>query len=379
MPEKSYNSFRLFQEFMSRKVFRVNKKYSAAWLTPILLICLIQGCTEPGWVSQTGGISDSSQGDWVLWDVWFLDANKGFAVGDYGVILRTTDGGITWNSQLTGTGNRLAGISFSDSLHGWIVGFKTILHTNDGGNTWTRQAKEITEDSNKVSNFSEVFSIDSNTAWVVCEVGESGIIYNTTDGGLTWIPQKTGVRTFIWDVFFTSPDTGSAVGGWCDNCNGGPYYSGYILHTTNGGATWHLQYHDTSVIGFEGIDFIDALTGVVVGARGTILCTTDGGDTWTRQASGTTVNLRDVCFVNADTGFVVGGESFPPYMGGTILRTTDGGKTWTKQESATKYSLTEAYFTDTKTGIAIGFRTILRTTSGGEPVPRKGQGGLVRN
>jgi photosystem II stability/assembly factor-like uncharacterized protein len=48
------------------------------------------------------------------------------------------------------------------------------------------------------------------------------------------------------------------------------------------------------------------------------LRTTDGGATWVAQHSGTTNDLHDVSFVDANTGTVVG-------KWGTILRTTDGG------------------------------------------------------
>jgi photosystem II stability/assembly factor-like uncharacterized protein len=87
------------------------------------------------------------------------------------------------------------------------------------------------------------------------------------------------------------------------------------------------------------------------------------------------MDLRDVCFPDPDTGYVVGGESFTPLQGGTILRTTDGGKTWTKQEIPVQNTLGSVFFTDARTGTAAGRSTILRTNSGGEPVKRKHRDG----
>jgi hypothetical protein len=66
-------------------------------------------------------------------------------------------------------------------------------------------------------------------------VGVAGTILNTTDGGDTYTIQKSLVMTRFWDVSFTNTDTGTAVGGWCNFCYGLQYYSGYILHTTDGG------------------------------------------------------------------------------------------------------------------------------------------------
>jgi photosystem II stability/assembly factor-like uncharacterized protein len=63
-----------------------------------------------------------------------VDANTGTAVGDFGTILRTTDGGATWRRQFGGTLNDFSGVSFVDANTGTVVGdFGTILRTNTGG------------------------------------------------------------------------------------------------------------------------------------------------------------------------------------------------------------------------------------------------------
>jgi photosystem II stability/assembly factor-like uncharacterized protein len=57
-----------------------------------------------------------------------------FPVTDYAAILRTTDGGVTWTAQSSGTINFLFGVSFTDANTGTAVGgFGTILHTTTGG------------------------------------------------------------------------------------------------------------------------------------------------------------------------------------------------------------------------------------------------------
>ena len=43
----------------------------------------------------------------VLNDVFFGSATEGTVVGEEGIILRTTDGGLTWNPQTSGTANSL--------------------------------------------------------------------------------------------------------------------------------------------------------------------------------------------------------------------------------------------------------------------------------
>ena len=82
---------------------------------------------------QTSG---TIEGVWLS-DVSFTDANNGAVVGDYGTILRTTDGGEIWTLQTSGTTNALNGVSFTDSNNGTAVGVSgTILRTTNGGETW---------------------------------------------------------------------------------------------------------------------------------------------------------------------------------------------------------------------------------------------------
>ncbi len=67
-------------------------------------------------------------------------------MGTLQIILRTTDGGVTWTSQFSGTGGRLRAVSFTDSDNGTVVGDGgTILRTTDGGTTWTPQTSGTTE------------------------------------------------------------------------------------------------------------------------------------------------------------------------------------------------------------------------------------------
>jgi photosystem II stability/assembly factor-like uncharacterized protein len=243
-------------------------------------------------------------------------------------------------------------------MNGWAVGEgSTILHTTDGGNIWTKQtngAPDIIE---------SIFCLNSDTAWAV---GYCTILH-TINGGTTWTKQRIGITTDIWDVFFTDADTGIAVGGWCVSCPPKPLFGGYILRTTNGGATWTIQRYDTTIIGFYGVFFTNANTGTIVGAGGIILHTTNGGITWIKQTSGTTKDLKDVFFTDADTGTVVG-RIVPGGLGGIILRTTNGGTTWKTQEIPTQNALYKVCFTDANTGTAVGSNgTILNTTTGGEP------------
>jgi len=78
--------------------------------------------------------------------VSFIDANNGWAVGWCGTILRTTNGGMNWNSQSSGTTNDLMGVFFSDANTGTAVGnYGTILRTSEPFNFITANIKVFLE------------------------------------------------------------------------------------------------------------------------------------------------------------------------------------------------------------------------------------------
>lgn len=159
---------------------------------------------------------------------------------------------------------------------------------------------------------------------------------------------------------------------------------GTILHTADGGATWREQDSGTDFI-LEKVFFIDSMRGWIAGGwprdsvvslyggMGVILATEDGGATWTRQLEGEATWLKDIFFLDQDTGWAAG--EF-----GTILKTTDGGAHWRQiVRTGTRAWLYGIAFVDALHGIAVGHdETILATEDGGEnwtvrpgPLPRR--------
>ena len=326
------------------------------------------------WISQSIGTYNR------LLSVYFVDANNGTAVGTSGTILRTTNGGYTWVTQVSGTNENLTSVSFSDINNGIAIGFHygTILKTTDGGATWVQQSSGVNDSLNAVSCY-------ANTATAV---GEAGLIIRTTNGGTTWVKQSNGISNILMGVCFKDANTGTVVGtdgtilrtinggltwvqqssgtsadlycvSFSDFSNGTIVGSGpTILRTTNGGITWVKQTIITSVF-LAGVSFTDANNGTVVGSGGTILRTTNAGLTWIQQSRGTLRNLTSVSFTDANNGTAVG-------SGGTIIRTTNAGQTWIQQSSGTTYDLDGVTFTNVNNGTAVGtWGTILRTTNGG--------------
>jgi photosystem II stability/assembly factor-like uncharacterized protein len=171
---------------------------------------------------------------------------------------------------------------------------------------------------------------------------------------LSWVPQTSGVSTWLQSVYFIDANTGYAVGGESTN--------GKIIKTVNGGTLWTLQSIPTNYA-MNSVYFANASTGVAVGNSGKILKTINGGTNWIEQASGTvlySVNITPKGTTNS--GYTVG-------WNGLIKKSTDGGTTWTNQTSGTTKTLNSVYFIEqglTETGYIVGESgTILKTTNGG--------------
>lgn len=128
-----------------------------------------------GWIVG-GGISKTSDAGqtWTfqagsqygLEAVDMLDAQTGWAVGYFGEVRRTVNGGVTWTS--VGGGNvlgsvNLLGVSALDADHAWVTGYgRFVARTSNGGATWT---KEVIPDSGYAS-FTDVHFFSMDSGWI---------------------------------------------------------------------------------------------------------------------------------------------------------------------------------------------------------------------
>ena len=107
-----------------------------------------------------------------LFDIHFANNNDGWAVGDSGTILATTNGGNTWVKQTSGTTERFASVHFINNQEGVAVGLNgTIVRTKDGGTNWYAQV------SNTTDHFQDVHFFDASMG---CAVGGNRTIRTTT-------------------------------------------------------------------------------------------------------------------------------------------------------------------------------------------------------
>jgi|GEM_PF-2003096 photosystem II stability/assembly factor-like uncharacterized protein len=232
----------------------------------------------------------------------FFSPLLGWAGGDVGTLLNTTDGGLTWNKQSLGTCDNVMQIQFVSSTEGWTVAGNKLYHTIDGGNSW------INFPVLSYNVVSYVDFISSVEGWVRTE---GGLLY-TNDAGLSWTLKNASVSSL-----FKFANTRK---GWQITPFGGVKYS------TDGGSTWSTQVSGVSE-NILSINIIDSNEVWMCGVSG-LIHTVNAGTNWIvnipcRLAIGSTLPFFTDChFSDAATGWAIS----PIYE--SLLSTTNGGLSW---------------------------------------------------
>jgi photosystem II stability/assembly factor-like uncharacterized protein len=163
---------------------------------------------------------------------------------------------------------------------------------------------------------------------------------------------------FLEDLCFVSENEGWAVGS-----DQGPGYPGYIIHTTDGGYTWEMQFGAQPLDAwyFHNVDFVDNQCGWAVGSgTGQMMKKTDdGGVTWVNIAT-PVWSIWAMDFIDRSTGWVAEYIS-----GGRIYKTTDGGSTWQLQANFEDSSIVSMKLIDASRGFIRGDRKVYATNNGG--------------
>jgi photosystem II stability/assembly factor-like uncharacterized protein len=315
----------------------------------IIGLCVVAIASVVSVTAQNGAWVRQRTGSMAwLHSVFFLDQNRGWAIGSKGTLLGTLDGGKTWQPKQSSTTDVLRDIYFVDDNNGWLVcevnfyELKTkeqprayLMHTTDGGQHWERvNIKGVDVDARLVR---AVFT-QGGRGWAF---GEAGAIFATKDGGLNWTRLQSPTRHLLLGGIFIDEDRGWLVGAGAT-----------IIQTADGGDTW-LQSRVATQTGqapirFASASFVDNRLGWAVGSAGVIYRTINGGRTWLPQASGVAVDLYDVKFLDAMEGWAVGAE-------GTIIYTNDGGLHWTIQQTGIEHPLERIFFADRTHGWVVGF------------------------
>lgn len=335
---------------------------------PILLACLLclslaslAGRTQRlevresavgGWTAQHSGILNR------LHTVFFTDRQHGWAGGSNGMLLITEDGGRTWRHTIIGQRDVLRDVFFVDSQRGFLIGEYSIFNrraedispdrafvmaSNDAGRNWQPvelRNKALDPSDQRQYNGNGLLRLvfaDDRAGWAV---GEAGLILATRDGGQTWARQRTPVSKLFYDLVALDEQQAWAVGG-----------GGAILRTVDGGKNWNAQSSGVTQT-LHAVHFTDNKRGWAVGANGTIIVTLNGGSRWQPQNSGTDANLYTVFFTSRTEGWAAGER-------GTLLHTADAGQTWEAVSLKTRSHLMRLFFLAPDCGWLVGTNGVI--------------------
>lgn len=270
-------------------------------------------------------------------DIYFTDTNTGYAVTLPGRLLKTTNGGVSWNVKNdTFNANTIAefrSIEFLDGGKYGIVGSlgisANVLRTIDSGETWVNIDSLIPDSTRKMKRNICGLAHYGNTFYGVGHWGsDTGRFYKSIDKGASWTLTyiDTNVIRNLVDVVFTSADTGFITGAYKN-------WSA-VAKTTDGGTTWNRVFVD-SMIGGR-IWKIQVMGNYMFGSieprfyKDTVcmIRSEDYGNTWkiiaagSIKSTGNAIGTQGVGFATPAKGWIGG------YYRG-VFETVDSGKTWT--------------------------------------------------
>ena len=249
---------------------------------------------------------------WTRMQSWGLDfesinwvnADLGFIVGE-NLIIRTTDGGISWKEYPITFEGKLKDVDFWDKDLGVAVGENgLIFRTSDGGGNWIKISPPTT---------SNLLSVAFSNSTNLIAVGDNGLIFRSEDVGQTWNSIPSGSNLSLNDLFIVNQDTAFVASD-----------DGKILRTYDGGFQW-ISINSGQSKNLRGVTFTTALIGYAVGDQGTILKSTNGGESWTAAPSIVTTDLKKVSVSPIDIRIItIVGEN------ATVLRSSNSGASFAK-------------------------------------------------
>jgi photosystem II stability/assembly factor-like uncharacterized protein len=244
---------------------------------------------------------------------------------------------VDWLPQASGVTARLRGISAVSARVAWASGANgTVLRTLDGGLTW--QPRPVP--GGEKLDFRDIDALSEQVAYALSiGPGETSRIYKTTDGGRQWELQfaNTDPKVFLDAMAFRDANRGVA---FSDSVDG----RFVILTTINGGRTWNRVPADRLPPALPGEGaFAASGTNVALDSRhavwigttaGRVLRSSDDGRSWaistTPIRTDGSAGIFSIAFRDARHGVVVGGDYNKENEAiDNAAFTSDGGVTWT--------------------------------------------------
>ncbi len=360
------------------------------WLSLVLWL-LISNVSIAGWrwINPTTNIHN-------IHGIKFYDNSNGVVYGEKGKILRTTNGGLSWQPiNIVNEHDVVDALFFPDGSgfvqtfidYSWIVN-SYLFRTIDEGRSW------------ELLGFPEAgrvlgFGLNNpQNIWVSYVLGSGDLIsgfclYHSTDGGMNWTKIQDDLISWPRTILVIDDNTVIIE---CFNVRRS--WNRYLIKTTNGGLTWAEKY---SIYGSDinKLIQIDDEKVLGVGFSGRVLISTDKGETWNDISINTNAYLRDVVYnqsniyVLADSSYIfkssdmgrswenifhdnfkVSSMAIKPngefWISGEqrkLYKSTNEGLSWSLTNSFLQDNLNSVYFSDRKNGIIVGEKGTMLSTN----------------
>jgi photosystem II stability/assembly factor-like uncharacterized protein len=322
-----------------------------------ILICLLIVYTIQNYAQNFWQKIDSPTSK-KLNSVVFIDSLQGWAAGESGLIIHTSDGGDNWETQYSNDSLNMVNLCILDDQLGFASASSSIyqpfgsflLKTTNGGADWSSEYMRFGE-----LFVNSIYFLDPLNGFAV---GYPGFFKRTTDGGVSWRQVNLDSSIFAgyppYTMKFLNKDYGFACGGVRD-------VTGVIWRTSDGGFNWDTVV-DTSSAPPEplfAINIFDTLNVIVMGGDpeygASVMRSTDGGNFWEYSTLG-------ILWYPVEIGFRTSTEGWAP-MGPKLefLYTSDSGVNWSEIPTPDSTYVTNISFPDSIHGFAVGINgTILR-------------------
>ena len=211
----------------------------------------------------------------------FTDSLNGFACGNNGAIIKTTNGGLNWTNINSGVLNiKLNAVSFKNNLNGIVAGDSGVVYlTTNGGTNWAIQSSITSRNLLDAKYYNEGITI----------TGEYGILIRKDNAG-----------SFTLKATRTNSDIRSISGTYANNhvCGGG----GFIRNNINGSDNYLNFEINPMMANLVDIVYSDSLNGYGISSlTDAVIKTTNGGTGWDLTA-GTTASMTWVSKLVTSSG-----------------------------------------------------------------------------
>lgn len=303
----------------------------------LLLLAVAGMAKAQQWNELQTGVTED------LYDVYCLDTNTVFVCGSNGVILKTKDGGNSWQEKYRQEGYDWYAIKFLDPNTGFVLGIndgvgnnEKLLKTINGGETWLDMGNPFNEYNYCSPSTCDLFVVDSDTLYVACDQ-----LMKSTDGGCSFSQMDIEWIEATQDLYFEG-NVGYIVWG-----EPGIFIGTHVAKTIDYGSSWEeILSFDYTEYGIEKAVFHDKDHVSLYGGFGgvdqnlnfvyTEIKTEDGFATcqWllneTIPTGGTVYPpIAGICYSDSQNGIAVYvWHDFNPNSSITTFQTQNGGDIW---------------------------------------------------